>query len=85
MIAAVITGNAREAAMQMATLEKFANHLADDGAPAAVLFLIPVVIDALELLEIVFDPRIQRDWRARCAARKRQQVRSPRPTKLPGL
>ena len=35
-------------------------HLADDGAPGAVLLLVAVVIDALELLVIVFHERIER-------------------------
>jgi len=36
-----------------------AHHLADDGAPGAVLLLVAVVVDALELYVIVLDQRIR--------------------------
>jgi hypothetical protein len=58
-LATAVAANAGEASMQIAAFEKLAHHLADDGAPAAVLLLIPVIVDPLELLEIVFDQRIQ--------------------------
>jgi hypothetical protein len=59
LIAAAVAANASEASMQIAAFEKFAHHLADDGAPAAVLLLIPVIVGAFALLEMVFDPRKQ--------------------------
>ena len=55
LIAAAVAANARETSMQIATFEILAHHLADDGTPAAVLLLITVVVDPLELFEIVFD------------------------------
>jgi hypothetical protein len=46
--------------MKVSTLQILAHHLADDGAPEAVLLLVTVVIDALELLVIVFHERKER-------------------------
>jgi hypothetical protein len=60
LIAAAVARESREASVRICTFQKPAHRLADDGTPAAVLLLIPVVVDALELLEIVFDQRIQR-------------------------
>jgi hypothetical protein len=45
--------------MKVSTFQILAHHLADDGAPGAVLLLVAVVIDALELLVIVFHERIE--------------------------
>jgi hypothetical protein len=55
LIAATVARETRETSMQISTFQKLAHHFADDGAPAAVLLLISVVVDALELLKIVFD------------------------------
>jgi hypothetical protein len=37
--------------MKVSTLQVLAQDLADDGAPEAVLLLVAVVVDALELFE----------------------------------
>ena len=55
LIAAAVAAKARKTSMQISTFQILAHHLADDGAPAAVFLLIPIVVDALELLVIVFD------------------------------
>lgn len=44
----------------VSTFQIFAQHLADDPAPGAVLLLIAVVVNALELLVLVFHERIER-------------------------
>ena len=58
IIAAVVAAETRKSSMKVTAFEILAHHLADDGTPAAVLLLIPMVIDALELLAIVFHQRI---------------------------
>jgi len=55
LIAAAVAAKARKTSMQISTFQILAHQLADDGAPAAVFLLIPIVVDALELLVIVFD------------------------------
>jgi hypothetical protein len=46
--------------MKVPTFQILAHHLADDGAPGAVLLPVAVVVDAFELLVIVLDQRIER-------------------------
>lgn len=46
--------------MKVSTFQILAHHLADDGAPGAVLLPVAVVPDARELLEIVFHERTER-------------------------
>jgi hypothetical protein len=53
--------------MKVSTFEVLVEHpgygthyLADDGAPGAVLLLVAVVVDPLELLVVVFNQSIQR-------------------------
>ena len=58
-MATTVARETRKTSMQISTLEKLTHHLADDGAPAAVLLLIPIVVNPLELFVIVFDQRIQ--------------------------
>jgi hypothetical protein len=41
--------------MQISTFQILAHHLADDGTSTAILLLIPIVVNALELFETVFD------------------------------
>ena len=60
LVAAAPAAKTRETSMKVSTLQILAHHLADDGAPGAVLLLVAVVIDALELLVIVFHERIER-------------------------
>jgi hypothetical protein len=55
LIAASAAAKTRETSVEVSTFQKLAHHLADDGAPAAVLLLIAAVVNALELFEIVFD------------------------------
>jgi hypothetical protein len=43
-IAAAVAAETRETSVQVSTVQILAHHLADDGAPAAVLLLIPVVV-----------------------------------------
>ena len=60
LIATAPAAKTRETSMKVSTFQILAHHLADDGAPGAVLLLVAVVIDALELLVIVFHERIER-------------------------
>jgi hypothetical protein len=46
--------------VKVSTFQILAHHLADDGAPGAVLLLVALFIDAFELLVIVLDQRIER-------------------------
>ncbi|MBI4471128.1 MAG: hypothetical protein HY646_00570 [Acidobacteria bacterium] len=46
--------------MKVTAVKGFTHHLADDLAPGAILLLVTVVVDALELLVIVFDQRMER-------------------------
>jgi hypothetical protein len=46
--------------MKVSTFQILAHHFADDGAPGAILLQVAVVVDALELLVIVLDQRIER-------------------------
>jgi hypothetical protein len=46
--------------MQVSTFKIFAHHLADNPAPRAVLLVVALVVDALELLVIVFHQRKER-------------------------
>jgi hypothetical protein len=61
LIAASIAAETREASVQVATFQILAHYFADDGAPAAVLLLISIVVDALKLPVIVFHQSIQRN------------------------
>jgi hypothetical protein len=60
LVAAAAAVKTREASVKVSTFQILAHHLADDGAPGAVLLLVAVVVDALELLVIVLDQRIER-------------------------
>lgn len=60
LIAAAMAAETGESSVQVCTLQILTHHLADDGTPAAVLVLIAVVVDALELLIIVFHQGLQR-------------------------
>jgi len=55
LIAAAVAAKTRKTSMQISTFQILAHHLADDGTPTAILLLIPIVVNALELFEIVFD------------------------------
>jgi hypothetical protein len=60
LVAAALAGKMGETSMKVSTFEILAHHLAGDGVPRAVLLLVAVVEDALELLVIVLDQRIER-------------------------
>jgi hypothetical protein len=60
LIAAIIAAKTSKTSVQVSAIQILAHHLADNGVPSAVLLLIPIVVDALELLVIVLDQRIQR-------------------------
>ena len=59
LIAAAAT-KTRKTSVKVSTFQILAHHLADDGAPGAVLLLVALFIDAFELLVIVLDQRIER-------------------------
>jgi hypothetical protein len=59
LIAATVTAKPGETSMKVSTVRILAHYLADDGAPVAVLLLVAVIVDPLELLVIVFHQRIQ--------------------------
>ena len=46
--------------MQLSTFKILAHDLADNPAPGAVLLMVALVVDALELLVIVFHQRKER-------------------------
>jgi hypothetical protein len=60
LVAAAAAAETRETSMKVSTFQILAHHFADDGAPGAVLLQVAVVVDALELLVIVLDQRIER-------------------------
>ena len=66
LVAAAPAAKTRETSMKVSTFQILAHHLADDGAPGAVLLLVTVVIDALELLNpVVSNPiSLTVGWRA---------------------
>jgi hypothetical protein len=49
LIAASIAAETCKPSVQVSAIQILAHDLADDGAPAAVLLLIPLIVDALEL------------------------------------
>jgi len=53
LIAAAPAGKTGETSMKVSTFKIFAHHLPHDLAPGAVLLLVAVVVDALELLVMV--------------------------------
>jgi hypothetical protein len=60
LIAAAAAAKTRETSVKISTFQIPAHHLADDRAPGAVLLPVALVVDALELLVIVLDQRIER-------------------------
>ena len=60
LIAAIIAAKTSKTSVQVSAFQILAHDFADDGAPAAILLLITVIVDALELFVIVFDQGIQR-------------------------
>jgi hypothetical protein len=60
LVATAAAAKTRETSMKLSAFQALAPHLADDGAPGAVLLLVAVVVDALELLVMVLGQRIKR-------------------------
>jgi hypothetical protein len=58
LIAAAVAAKTRKTLIQISTFQILAPHLADDGTPTAILWLIAIVVNALEFLVIIFDQRI---------------------------
>jgi len=57
---AASAGKTRETSMKVSTFKIPAHHLADDPVAGAILLLVALVVDALELLVIVFHQGIER-------------------------
>ena len=54
LVAAAPAGKTGETSMEVSAFKILAHHLTDDPAPGTVLLLVALVVDALELLVIVF-------------------------------
>ena len=52
--------HAGKATMQVSAVQILVNDLADDRAPEAILLLVGIVINALEVVKMILDERIQR-------------------------
>jgi hypothetical protein len=60
LIAASVAAKTRKTSLQVSTIQLLAHDFPNDGAPAAILLLITVIVDPLKLFIIVIDQRIER-------------------------